>query len=106
MFHFAKAGLCYYNDREVVKKNIGFQRGQSINSFEDGIKIIYGAERMGRSEMYRGQSRLGPVPSLDGRGAGRVTYLQIRFLLHSLFDHSGAIAPDDYPFHINDRNRP
>ena len=55
--------------------------------------------------MYRGQSRLGPVPPYMQEGA-RVTYLQIRFLLHSLFDHSGAIAPDDYPFHINDRNRP
>ncbi len=106
VFHFAKAGLCYYNDGEVVKKNMSFQRGKSINSSEDVIKIIYGAERMGRSEMYRRQSRPGPVPSLDGRGAGRVPLLQICFLFHSLFDHAGAIAPDDYPLHINDRNRP
>jgi hypothetical protein len=104
VFHFAKAWSCYYNDREVVKKNISFQRGKSINSFEDVIKIIYGADEWGNRKCIADKDKLGPVPSLDGRVAGMVTLLQICFLFHSLFDHAGAIASDDYPLHINDRN--
>src|SRR3990172_8967946 len=104
VFHFAKAWSCYYNDREVVKKNISFQRGKSINSFEDVIKIIYGADEWGNRKCIADKDKLGPVPSLDGRGAGREAFLQIRFLLHCLSDHGGAIAPDDYPLHVNDRN--
>ena len=72
--HFAKAGLCYYNDREVVKKNIGFQRGQSINSFEDGIKIIYGAGENGAigNVSRTKQTRSCPLPRWEGCGEGDI----------------------------------
>ncbi len=37
--------LCYYNDGEVVKKNIDLSPLKSINSFEIVIRIAYGMKK-------------------------------------------------------------
>jgi hypothetical protein len=34
--------LCYYNDAEVVKKNVRLARGKSINSYDEPIRNLYG----------------------------------------------------------------
>ena len=36
---------CYYNDGEVVKKNVGFKRWKSINSCDDAIRNTYEGKR-------------------------------------------------------------
>lgn len=43
LFGFNLHGLlCYYNDREVVKKNVRLERGKSINSYDEPIRNPYG----------------------------------------------------------------
>jgi hypothetical protein len=37
--------LCYYNDGEVVKKNVALERGKSINSCDEAIRNAYGEGR-------------------------------------------------------------
>jgi hypothetical protein len=37
--------LCYYNDGEVVKKNVQLERGKSINSCDEPIRNPYGEEK-------------------------------------------------------------
>jgi hypothetical protein len=49
--------LCYYNDGEVVKKNMSHQRGKSINSSKRVINIAYACE-------VRDKKRAGFCPAL------------------------------------------
>jgi hypothetical protein len=55
--------LCYYNDGEVVKKNVRLERGKSINSYDEPIRNAYGegqsdvidCKHCGSSEFYVGR---------------------------------------------------
>jgi hypothetical protein len=64
-FHgFNLHGLsCYYNDGEVVKKNVDFQRWESINSRDEAIRNTYADE----GEKWRAD----PCRSGNVRGCGK-----------------------------------
>jgi hypothetical protein len=46
--------LCYYNDGEVVKKNIDFSPLKSINSCENVIRIAYGTKGNRNRQAFTG----------------------------------------------------